>query len=69
MSLTKSDLASIDRIVKSRVTESEVRINKKIKSVNKKVDSFFNFLDKDYSKIFRRVTKVEKELGIPAPEF
>lgn len=66
--LTKTDLKQIREIVhdevKSEVTSSEKRINKKIDKLERKMDYAINFLDRDYLKLLQRVERIEEHLNI-----
>ena len=51
MALSKSDLNSIRSVVKSEVSP----LKKDIKKIDKKFDKLFNFLDREWSKLTRRI--------------
>jgi len=65
MSLTKSDLSSIRQVVREE-TKPQFQ---KIEKVDKKFDKLFNFLDKDHTKLVKRVRTIENNLEISPPEF
>lgn len=57
MALTTSDLEAIDNIVAKRIDPLEKRVIK----MDRKIDKFFNFLDKD---IYKMKQKISAKLGI-----
>ncbi len=62
MTLTKSDLSSIQQVVRDETKPQFEKLEKKIDKVNKKLDKHFKFIDKDVS-YFRQ--KTADNLGIP----
>jgi len=67
MTLTKSDLSAIRQIVKEET--KPLATKKGLNKLDKKFDKLFNFLDKEWSKLANRVSRVENTLGIRHPEF
>ncbi len=55
MGLTKSDLKAIRQVVKEETKPQFKKTDKKIDTINDKFDKLFNFLDKDWSKLKKRV--------------
>ena len=62
MSLTKSDLSSIRQAVRE---ETKPQFQK----LEKKFDKLFNFLDKDHTKLVKRVRTLENNPEIFPPQF
>ena len=69
MSLTKSDLSSIRQVVREETKPQFQKLEKKIDKVDRKFDKLFNFLDKDHTKLVKRVRTIENNLEISPPEF
>ena len=75
MTLDKSDLQAIDKIVinrigalengVSRLEKGQARLEKKINSIDSKFDRLFNFLDRDVSVMKE---KIATRLGIKVSE-
>ena len=61
MALTNSDLEAIDNIVAKRIDPLDKRVIK----MDRKIDKFFNFLDKD---IYKMKQKISAKLGINISE-
>ena len=66
--LSKSDLQQITKAFK---TENEVLRNelksemrKGFDKLDKKLEYAINFLDRDYIKLFKRIDRIEKHLGL-----
>ena len=68
MTLTKSDLSAIKKIVKSEVKTGIKPLSKKIDKLDKKFDGLFNFLDRDVSKVKVRIDHIDRHLGINTSE-
>ena len=72
MTLTKSDISAIRRVVKEEV-KNETRpqfekLNKGQKRIENKFDELFDFLDRDWSKLANRTSKIENHLGFRSSE-
>ena len=67
MSLTKSDLQAIDQLLEKRIGPLEKgheSIKKDLKKINKKFDKLFNFLDREWSKLAKRISYHDDLHGI-----
>lgn len=64
MALTKTDLRAIRTIVKGEINP----LKKDIKKIDKKFDKLFNFLDKEWSKLSRRVDIHDKYSNVDTKE-
>ena len=60
--LDKDDLKAIRNIVKDETVP-------RFRKLDNKFTKLFNFLDKDWSKLKRRVDRIENKLDITPPEF
>ncbi len=58
--LTKTDLNEISKIVKS----SEIRLDKRIDKLGRKLDYAINFLDRDHLKLLDRIERIEEHLNL-----
>lgn len=69
MSLTKSDLQEISKIVKTElipVKKDLTDIKKRVKKTEINVESMLGFLDKQDVELYKRVEKIEKHLNLPS---
>ena len=67
MSLTKSDLQAIDQLLEKRIgplEKGQESIKKDLKKINKKFDKLFNFLDREWSKLAKRISYHDDLHGI-----
>ena len=53
-------------VVKDRVKNLEIRMNKNHKELKNEIKEVVNYLDKDNMKTRKRVTRIEAHLGLPA---
>jgi len=72
--LTKSDLTAIRQVVREeteprfdKLEEGQASLATRIDKVDKKFDKLFKFLDKEWSRLFKRVKHLENHLGIQPP--
>jgi len=63
MALTKTDLSSIRQVIREETVSKKETVSR-FDKLDKKFEKLFNFLDKDWSKLRRRMKTVEDELGI-----
>lgn len=63
--LTKSDLSSIQKLVKEEVRGSEKRLSAKIDKVQESVDIIQSVMVEHHGKLEKRVIVIEEELSIP----
>lgn len=69
MTLTKTDLSSIRQVVREETKPQFQKLERKIDKVDGKFDKLFNFLDKEHTKLVKRVRTIESKLEIFPPEF
>lgn len=79
MTLTKDDLLAIDGLIQKRIdpVAKDVTGLKKdvstlksdVKKIDKKVDMFFNVLDKDYLRVKNDVRVIQAHVHLPVSDF
>jgi hypothetical protein len=79
MTLTKSDLLSIDKIVIKRVQpldkklinleKGQAKLEKGQKKIQKDLKTIVNSFDSEYLGLKKRVVKIETHLDLQPPEF